>query len=59
MRQLKTGLALLAFALVTAPGLRAQMNAGGAADQPRVLQIRAQNHAFSQFLVIVNRGDHV
>jgi heme/copper-type cytochrome/quinol oxidase subunit 2 len=58
MRRLKTGVALLAFALV-APGIRAQMGAGSTADQPRVFQIRARNHSFSPNVIIVNKGDRV
>jgi cytochrome c oxidase subunit II len=59
MRQLKTGVALLAFALVAVPGIRAQMSAGSMADQPRVFQIRVQNHSFSPNVLIVNKGDRV
>ena len=59
MRQLKTGVALLALALIAVPAIRAQMMSGSTADQPRVFQVRIQSHSLSPSVLMVNRGDHV
>ncbi len=63
MRQLKTGLGLVLFALILAPALRAQMMEQVVPGEVRVFQIKLHSKGaaagFNPFLVIVKPEDKV
>src|SRR5215472_12121211 len=59
MRHFRVGVAVVAFALMLAPVLPAQLTETPEPGQTRTFQLTAENYQFSPFNIIVNRGDKV